>query len=78
MRRCHYCGGKLGLIVRRKWRLRFASSLARNLMSTASPSKFGIEDDGSIPRYCSQRWRLLSTAITLPENGSDIGLSPRI
>ena len=23
MRRCHYCGGKLGLIVHRKWRLRF-------------------------------------------------------
>ncbi len=23
MRRCHYCGGKLGLIVHRKWSLRF-------------------------------------------------------
>ena len=78
MRRCHYCGGKLGLIVHRKWGLRFCKLACRNLISTASPNKFGIEDDGSIPQYCSQRWRLLSTAITLPENGSDIGLSPRI
>jgi hypothetical protein len=23
MRRCNYCGGKLGLIVHRKWRWRF-------------------------------------------------------
>jgi hypothetical protein len=30
MRRCDYCGGKLGLIVHRKWRLRFCKLACKN------------------------------------------------
>ena len=55
-----------------------ASSLARNLMSAAGLNKFGIEDDGPMRQHRSQRRRLPSTAITLPENGSDMDLSPSI
>jgi hypothetical protein len=30
MRRCDYCGGKLGLIVHRRWRLRFCKPACKN------------------------------------------------
>jgi hypothetical protein len=30
MTRCDYCGGKLGLIVHRKWRLRFCKLACKN------------------------------------------------
>jgi hypothetical protein len=30
MRRCDYCGGKLGLIVHRRWRLRFCKLACKN------------------------------------------------
>ena len=45
MRRCDYCGGKLGLIIHRKWRWRFCSSLAKRLTSTASARNSSAEDD---------------------------------
>ncbi len=45
MRRCDYCGGKLGLIIHRKWRWRFCKLACKRLTSTASARNSSAEDD---------------------------------